>query len=52
MKKVLSNTHVALSILVLGWMVLSYIEVLIKNPHPEPVYSSLNFLKVMLKVFG
>ena len=49
MKKFLSNAITTISVIFVAWIVLSWIEVCCKNTTPDPQYSPLNLLVILLE---
>lgn len=49
MKKFLSNVITAVSVIFIAWFVLSWVEVCCKNTAPDPQYSPLNLLVILLE---
>lgn len=51
-KKFISNLIVLISVIMLAWGVLSYLEVCAKNIHPNPHYSQYNMIEMLVERFG
>lgn len=44
MKKFINNLITAVSIIMLGWIILSFVEINVKNVNPNPTYSKFNII--------
>lgn len=49
---IVSNWITINGILFIGWLILSYVEVLIKHGAPNPVYTTWNLFSILIKFFA